>query len=39
LKMPTDEELAQVWRDMQQWLKTRLIDRKSASSGTEPRIP
>jgi hypothetical protein len=39
LKMPTDAELAHVWRDMQQWLKTHLVDHKSAASGTEPRIP
>ena len=31
LEMPTEAELAHVWRDMQQWLRANLIDRKAAS--------
>jgi len=30
LDMPNEEELAQVWRDMQDWLKLNLVERKSA---------
>jgi hypothetical protein len=30
LEMPNEEELAQVWRDMQEWLKRNLVDRKTA---------
>jgi murein peptide amidase A len=33
LEMPTEEELAHVWRDMQNWLKRNFIDRESGSSG------
>ena len=29
LDMPNEEELAQVWRDMQAWLKRNLVDRKT----------
>ena len=29
LDMPNEEELAQVWRDMQAWLKRNLVDRKN----------
>lgn len=32
LVMPTEAELAQVWRDMQDWLRRNLVDRKTASS-------
>jgi hypothetical protein len=32
LVMPNEEELAQVWRDMQHWLKRNLVDGKPASS-------
>jgi murein peptide amidase A len=32
LNMPTEEELAHVWRDMQQWLKGNLVERKTAAS-------
>ena len=28
LDMPNEEELAQVWRDMQDWLKLNLVERK-----------
>ena len=31
LKMPTEAELAHVWRDMQQWLRLNLIERKTAA--------
>ena len=31
-EMPTEEELAQVWRDMQNWLKVNLVGRKTPSS-------
>jgi hypothetical protein len=30
LNMPTEAELAHVWRDMQQWLKVNLIERNTA---------
>ena len=36
LKMPTEVELARVWRDMQAWLKVNLVDRKGASSSANP---
>ncbi len=32
LDMPKEEELAHVWRDMQDWLKRNLVDRKAASA-------
>ena len=32
LDMPSEDELAQVWRDMQDWLKRNLVDRKNGSS-------
>jgi hypothetical protein len=32
LDMPSEEELAQVWRDMQAWLKRNLVDRKNESA-------
>ncbi len=32
LNMPNEEELAQVWRDMQNWLKRNLIDEKTGAS-------
>lgn len=32
LDMPTEEELAHVWHDMQQWLKVNLVKRKTISS-------
>lgn len=32
LKMPTELELARVWRDMQEWLRVNLVDRKGAPS-------
>ena len=31
LNMPNEQELAQVWRDMQDWLKRNLVDGKSGS--------
>jgi hypothetical protein len=33
LKMPNEEELAEVWRDMQQWLRVNLLE-KTMSSNT-----
>ena len=33
LKMPTEDELAHVWRDMQRWLKTHLVDRRKNAPG------
>jgi hypothetical protein len=38
LKMPTEQELAHVWRDMQRWLKTNLVDRNGASAKTAPGL-
>ena len=35
LDMPNEEELAQVWRDMQDWLKLNLAERKGSSSPQE----
>jgi hypothetical protein len=35
LNMPTEAELAHVWRDMQQWLKANLIERKTTPSHTQ----
>lgn len=32
LDMPSEEELAKVWRDMQDWLKRNLVDRKASAS-------
>jgi hypothetical protein len=32
LNMPTEQELAHVWRDMQQWLKDNLVERRAAVS-------
>ena len=32
LNMPDEDELARVWRDMQDWLKRNLVDRKNGSS-------
>jgi len=32
LNMPNEEELAQVWRDMQDWLKRNLVGRKTGAS-------
>ncbi|HYC45120.1 MAG TPA: M14 family murein peptide amidase A [Burkholderiales bacterium] len=41
LEMPTEEDLAHVWRDMQDWLKVNLVDAKPAPPGrtTEPSVP
>ncbi|MDB5863289.1 MAG: putative carboxypeptidase [Betaproteobacteria bacterium] len=36
LKMPTEAELAHVWRDMQEWLRVNLVERKAASASTSP---
>ena len=36
LKMPTEAELSHVWRDMQEWLRVNLVERKSASASTSP---
>ena len=32
LNMPTEEELAQIWRDMDDWLRANLIERKPSST-------
>ena len=32
LEMPHEAELAQVWRDMQSWLKRNLVDGKTGSA-------
>jgi hypothetical protein len=32
LDMPSEKELAQVWRDMQEWLKTNVVERKTPAS-------
>jgi hypothetical protein len=32
LDMPSEQELAQVWRDMQDWLKLNVVERKAATS-------
>jgi len=34
LNMPTEKELAHVWRDMQEWLRVNLVERKTASART-----
>jgi protein MpaA len=34
LKMPTEAELAHVWQDMQKWLKTNLVERRSGTTVT-----
>ncbi len=39
LDMPNEEELAQVWRDMQDWLGRNLVQRKTGSSPEEHRLP
>ena len=36
LKMPTEAELAHVWRDMQDWLRVNLVERRIASASTRP---
>ena len=33
LKMPTEAELSHVWRDMQQWLRVNLIERRASYVG------
>lgn len=40
LKMPNEAELAHVWRDMQDWLRVNLVERKTASVSTrlEPGV-
>jgi murein peptide amidase A len=35
LDMPDEKELAQVWRDMQAWLKQNLVGRKESSTGAK----
>jgi protein MpaA len=35
LKMPTEAELAHVWRDMQEWLRVNLVERKTAAATPE----
>jgi protein MpaA len=34
LKMPTEAELAHVWRDMQEWLRVNLVERKTATAAS-----
>ncbi len=36
LKMPTEAELAHVWRDMQAWLRVNLVERKTVSASARP---
>jgi hypothetical protein len=36
LKMPSEVELAHVWRDMQQWLRSDLVERKKTSIAEPP---
>lgn len=36
LKMPTEAELAHVWRDMQEWLRVNLVERRTTSASTSP---
>jgi hypothetical protein len=36
LNMPTETELAHVWRDMQAWLRVNLVERKTATASTKP---
>lgn len=36
LNMPTEKELAHVWRDMQAWLRVNLVDRKTAAASARP---
>jgi murein peptide amidase A len=38
LKMPTEQELAHVWRDMQQWLKDNLGGPKLAQSNASTKL-
>ena len=35
LDMPTEDQLAQVWRDMQGWLKVNLVERKGAPAASK----
>jgi hypothetical protein len=37
LEMPTEAELAHIWRDMQAWLRVNLVERKTASANTSQR--
>jgi hypothetical protein len=32
LDLPSEQELAHVWRDMQDWLKVNLVERTGGSS-------
>ena len=38
LDMPTEAELAHVWRDMQQWLRVNLIERRTVSLDTRAEM-
>ena len=39
LKMPSEAELAHVWRDMQEWLRTNLVERRTASASPRGERP
>jgi hypothetical protein len=41
LEMPTEEELSHVWRDMHEWLRVNLVERRaaSASNGSGQMVP
>jgi hypothetical protein len=36
LNMPTEAELSHVWRDMQEWLRVNLVERRTASARRPP---
>jgi hypothetical protein len=36
LNMPTEAELAELWRDMQAWLRVNLVERKTAAASARP---
>jgi hypothetical protein len=36
LNMPTEPELSHVWRDMHEWLRVNLVERRSASASNSP---
>jgi hypothetical protein len=35
LEMPTEQELSDVWRDMQEWLRVNLIERRARSASND----
>jgi protein MpaA len=38
IDMPSDAELTDVWRDMQDWLKTNVVKSRTASASTRPEL-